>query len=103
MLLSYFLNSKFRRSGSTTTIEFKSLKLKKYLFIVNLLSIGLAGYFFMRHNERCEPGVYTLFAFFEYIVVLTNMGYHMTAYYDFSGSLLTFDWTNGLKLQPPNY
>lgn len=52
----------------------KSSRFKKVLVIVNVMSLALAGFCFMRQNTRCETGVYTLFALFEYIVVLTNMG-----------------------------
>lgn len=39
--------------------------------------------------------VYTLFALFEYIVVLTNMGFHLTSVYDFRDKWLVLDAENG--------
>ncbi|XP_061388920.1 post-GPI attachment to proteins factor 2-like [Musca vetustissima] len=97
MLISYFLNKNARRQALTEKEE-KSTRLKLYFFLTNLLAFALAGYFFLRHNAKCEPGVYTLFALFEYIVVFTNMAYHMTAYFDFYGYYVYFDWENGLYL-----
>ncbi|GLV40045.1 Post-GPI attachment to proteins 2 [Carabus blaptoides fortunei] len=64
-------------------IEVKSLRIKGRLVAFNICSIILASYFFMRHNSYCETGVYSLFALFEYLVVLSNMAFHMTAYWDF--------------------
>ena len=98
MALSYYLNKKAKRSKEMSSLEVKSLKMKRNLFITNLSSILLAAYFFVRHNERCESGVYTLFAFFEYVVVLTNMAFHMCAYFDFHNQHLSFDWKYGLRI-----
>ncbi|XP_055713402.1 post-GPI attachment to proteins factor 2 [Phlebotomus papatasi] len=96
MLVSYIMNINLRRGDSLTKLEDKSIRFKGYLCLINIVSFSLAGYFFLRHNSYCEPGVYSLFALFEYIVVLTNMGFHMTAYWDFHGRWISFSWTTGL-------
>jgi len=84
MLLSYLLNKNARKVPEVMGLERRSIRFKRNLFITNVVCFAAAGYFFVRHNNYCEPGIYTFFAFFEYIVVLTNMGYHMTAYWDFA-------------------
>lgn len=101
MIISYFLNHDGKRIRRLNTQERLSRQTKGNLFVVNVIAIILGGYCFNRHNDYCEPGVYTLFAFFEYTVVLINMGYHMTAYYDFYGQTMTFDWKNGLQCTRP--
>ncbi|KAL7853811.1 hypothetical protein AOLI_G00206550 [Acnodon oligacanthus] len=63
--------------------EMTSYRYKVRLFLFNIGLCLLAGYFFRRHNKYCEPGIYTLFALFEYLVVLSNMAFHMTAFWDF--------------------
>merc|ERR1719468_387169 len=63
--------------------EKKSMRLKKTILTINFMSIGLAMYFYWRHNAYCEPGMYSVFSLFEYVVVLSNMAYHSTSYYDF--------------------
>lgn len=67
-----------------TPMERKSLQVKKQLTLSTIVAALLSVYFFLRHNWYCESGVYTLFALCEYIVVLSNMGFHMTAYWDFA-------------------
>uniref|UniRef100_A0A131XWX1 Putative fgf receptor activating protein n=1 Tax=Ixodes ricinus TaxID=34613 RepID=A0A131XWX1_IXORI len=69
-------------------VERKSLRTKKQLMITSVFCSLLATYFFLRHNWYCEPGVYTFFALAEYIVVLCNIGFHMTAYWDFDDQQL---------------
>ncbi|XP_062410065.1 post-GPI attachment to proteins factor 2 [Sardina pilchardus] len=63
--------------------ERKSFRYKWRIFLFNISFLLGAGYFFWRHNKYCEPGIYTLFALCEYLVVLSNMAFHMTAYLDF--------------------
>ncbi|KAM3601656.1 uncharacterized protein V6R79_016349 [Siganus canaliculatus] len=63
--------------------EVTSYHYKVRLFLFNVTCCLVAAYFFRRHNNHCEAGVYTLFAFFEYLVVFSNMAFHMTAFWDF--------------------
>ncbi|KAL7389803.1 hypothetical protein ABVT39_010041 [Epinephelus coioides] len=63
--------------------EMTSYRWKMRLFLFNISCCLAAAYFFRRHNKYCETGVYTLFAFFEYLVVFSNMAFHMTAFWDF--------------------
>ncbi|CAB1415606.1 unnamed protein product [Pleuronectes platessa] len=63
--------------------EVTSYKWKVRLFLFNVGCCLAAAYFFRRHNKFCESGVYTLFALFEYLVVFSNMAFHMTAFWDF--------------------
>lgn len=116
MMLTYDLQKNSKREPKLSGLELTSLNLKRNLFIINITSILLATYFFIRHNDRCEGGsksivsirsilfllssfvVYTFFALFEYIVVLTNMGYHMTAALEFHNQHLVFDWRHGLQI-----
>ncbi|KAH8375140.1 post-GPI attachment to proteins factor 2-like [Drosophila serrata] len=97
MLISYLL---FRNAAGVglLSLEAKSLRYKRNLFLVNVLSFGLAGYCFVRHNSHCEKGIYTFFALFEYVVVLTNMGYHTIASWDFPNLSLVCDNQHGLYL-----
>ena len=51
--------------------------------IINFTCILAAAYCYWRHNVHCEPGMYSVFSMLEYLVVLTNMAYHFTSYFDF--------------------
>ncbi|KAL3266964.1 hypothetical protein HHI36_011113 [Cryptolaemus montrouzieri] len=77
MLLTCIMQSRFKRHNR------RSLKWKRRLFLTNVSCIILGAYCYMRHNSLCEPYMYSLFAFAEYVVVLTNMAFHTTAYFDF--------------------
>ncbi|XP_076274653.1 post-GPI attachment to proteins factor 2-like [Rhynchophorus ferrugineus] len=77
MFLICILQKKYNK------IKRHSLKWKKRCLLTNLIFIIIAGYLFMRHNSFCEPYVYSMFAASEYIVVLSNMAFHSTAYLDF--------------------
>ncbi|XP_042371206.1 post-GPI attachment to proteins factor 2-like [Plectropomus leopardus] len=68
---------------SVSSQEMTSYRWKVRLFLFNVSCCLAAAYFFRRHNKYCETGVYTLFAFFEYLVVFSNMAFHMTAFWDF--------------------
>ncbi|XP_015903821.1 post-GPI attachment to proteins factor 2-like [Parasteatoda tepidariorum] len=82
MLLLYFAMKRGVKHR-LTLLERTSLKYKTIFGLTNVTAFLLAVYFYFRHNWYCEATVYTYFAFFEYIVVFSNMAYHMTAYWDF--------------------
>jgi len=61
----------------------KTRRIKIILTWINFLSGLLATCFYFHHNLYCQSGTYTLFAVSEYIVLLSNIGFHFQAYYDF--------------------
>lgn len=113
MLISSILlkNGRITRTVMTK-LEMRSLKFKIYFTIFNISCFAIAGYCFLRHNAYCESGgmylrnvllflilsfsfsflVYTCFALFEYFIVLTNMGFHLTAVWDLANTLLVLDY-----------
>lgn len=97
MLLAWLLNKRCRRHQRNIA-ETKSLKWKKRLVLFNISCIVTATYFFIRHNMWCENYVYSLFAFFEYMVVLSNMAFHMMAKLDFKERNLVIS-KSGVSLQ----
>lgn len=70
------------RSGD----ERRSIAYKKTLVKTSLGAAVLALYFYWRHNEYCEPYVYSFFGLFEYVIVLCNIGYHGMVSLDFADS-----------------
>lgn len=57
----------------------KTLVVKRRIAVVNFFAIVAALYLYDRHNRYCEPGVYSMFSFLEYIVIVANIVYHLQA------------------------
>lgn len=73
----------------------RTVRVKTLIAWLNLFMVMSASYFFFRHNNYCEPYVYTLFAMSEYIIVLSNIYFHSLAYYDLGNlhfAVITDDW-----------
>ena len=87
MLLTFFLLT-FKFSQPRSLHEEKGQSLRKRMVQANCGCVLIAMYLYYRHNRYCEPGMYSIFSIFEYGVVLTNMGYHWTSYYDFYDKIL---------------
>ncbi|KAL4003427.1 Frag1/DRAM/Sfk1 family protein [Acanthocheilonema viteae] len=90
--------SLFQYSGRrrTSSLGEKSFQYKVLMCSISTLSLLFAVYFFKRHNAYCEPGIYTLFAISEYVVVLSNVFFHCTLLFDFRGKyfILTSSGSN---------
>jgi len=67
-----------------------SVTLKQLFFALQLTLLALAAYFYIRHNRFCEPGIYSLFALSEYLLVLANIAFHYTLVLDVPGATLGF-------------
>ncbi|XP_052828369.1 post-GPI attachment to proteins factor 2 isoform X2 [Octopus bimaculoides] len=59
-----------------TSRERKSYSTKFSLFAFNISCCFIAAYVYWRHNKYCEPGVFTMFALSEYLIVATNIWFH---------------------------
>jgi len=86
MLLTVFYLYRLCGFQSKSPEERRSVGYKKTLVKVTLAAAGLALYFYWRHNMYCEPYVYSMFAFSEYVIVLCNIAYHGMVALDFSDS-----------------
>lgn len=61
---------------------FRSRQSKILILLIYILCLIGALYCYIRHNLQCEPNVYSLFALFEYLAVLSNIAYHTIIFYD---------------------
>ncbi|XP_070552590.1 post-GPI attachment to proteins factor 2-like [Ptychodera flava] len=81
MSVQYYL-SRNKRWKNFTKEERKQQYRLVLLFLVNISTFFISIYFFFRHNWYCEPGIYTLYALFEYIVIITNIAFHTAEAHD---------------------
>jgi len=82
LAFSFYLFSSCRISTGSH-FDRQSLHYKRVLLVTNFSAILVSMYCYWRHNTYCEPGMYSIFSLFEYTVILSNMAYHFTSYYDF--------------------
>lgn len=88
----------------TTTTVFETLqqkrgtRYKRWAYTVNVTAFISCMYFYFRHNKHCEPGMYTLFALCEYIVILSNVAFHYTIALDLDGFHIVLNNTEEEKL-----
>ncbi|CAL8126346.1 unnamed protein product [Orchesella dallaii] len=91
MLLQCYLQSKMTKGQAVTGVEAKSLKIKKCLTKLIIVCTVMLFIVYFRHEAKCEQGMYTIFAFIEYVVILANMGFHVCAYWDFYDRVIVID------------
>lgn len=67
----------------TTEEDEKSFKWKVVMFSSIMVATAGLLFFFVRHRFFCEPLAFSWFSLCEYVIACTNVGYHVTAAYDF--------------------
>lgn len=82
--------------------EEKSIRYKKLLFNISIVStVGLAVFFF-KHRVYCHDLAFSAFAFCEYIIACCNLAFHCTTMLDFpSEYLMIARRTTKIKLKHP--
>ncbi|TPP65469.1 putative fgf receptor activating protein [Fasciola gigantica] len=63
--------------------------MKLLFFITTVLLIGILLYHFHAHRFLCRPNAFSWFSATEYGIAVANMGFHLTAAYDFQDVILT--------------
>ena len=87
MCLTYYLmqdcynqeynnNPPIKNSFQWTPMAIKSIEYKRTILKSNIFAIPALIYFYWRHNVYCEPYIYSIFCFLEYVIVFMNIGYH---------------------------
>eukprot|EP00106_Octopus_bimaculoides_P000806 XP_014768248.1 PREDICTED: post-GPI attachment to proteins factor 2-like [Octopus bimaculoides] len=66
-----------------TEADEKSFKWKVLMFCSIMVATAGLLFFFVKHRFHCEPLAFSWFSLCEYVIAYTNMGFHMTAAYDF--------------------
>ncbi|KAK2150078.1 hypothetical protein LSH36_424g00004 [Paralvinella palmiformis] len=79
-----------RSGGPWTPKDLTSYRKKVSLAVFNMSVVIISVYFFFRHNWYCEPGMYSIYSFLEYLVVISNVAFHGTAVYEYGQGELVF-------------
>ncbi|XP_034118659.1 post-GPI attachment to proteins factor 2-like isoform X1 [Drosophila albomicans] len=88
MLATIKLNGILNARQTLTEQQRLSIKWKKILFVVSILStIGLLV-FFAKHRFYCHDLAFSWFAFFEYLIAIANMLFHFTIIWDFPSQFM---------------
>lgn len=91
MSLSYYLFRYKVVRTALTGLDVTSLEVKKILLTVCLVAIPLLMYFYHRHNQYCEPYVYSFFCMTEYLIVASVIAFHgVGGYLDFDSTSFLF-------------
>lgn len=78
MLVSLRLLKILQPDGPTNEQERRSLRYKNMFFALSIVStIGLIV-FFLKHRLLCHDLAFSWFAFCEYLIAISNMGFHCT-------------------------
>ncbi|XP_068156078.1 post-GPI attachment to proteins factor 2-like [Drosophila tropicalis] len=88
MLATIKLNGILNEGQKLNNQQIQSIKWKKILFVVSILStIGLLV-FFAKHRFYCHDLAFSWFAFFEYLIAIANMLFHFTIIWDFPSQFM---------------
>ena len=83
-VLTHFWPTEQPGYANRSVKDYKSRQMKLGIIILYIACLIMALYFYIRHNIRCEPYIYSFFSLFEYMTVLTNIAYHSVIFYDMS-------------------